>query len=61
MFRVDCCAILFFFFCFLADKNKNLEQFLKFDRADIELRHGTKRLGLDLVRLVGSLVVAAFV
>lgn len=61
LFRVDCCTILFFFFCFLADKNKNLEQFLKFDRADIELRHGTKRLGLDLVRLVGSLVVAAFV
>ena len=50
LFRVDCCAILFFFFCFLADKNKNLEQFFKFDRADIELRHGTKRLGLDLVR-----------
>lgn len=50
MFRVDCCTILFFFFCFLADKNKNLEQFFKFDRADIELRHGTKRLGLDLVR-----------
>lgn len=49
MFRVDCCTILFFFFCFLADKNKNLEQFLKFDRADIELRHGTKRLDLDLV------------
>lgn len=49
LFRVDCCTILFFFFCFLADKNKNLEQFLKFDRADIELRHGTKRLDLDLV------------